>query len=83
MFSNISSMAISSGRESANFFKGIKSKHSDEAFEFLFWHTSSKYENSTFKTILQFNMPLVSHVSNIYIVDIYPNTTSFKVFWLA
>lgn len=61
MFSNMNSMAISSGRES-NFFKGIKSKHS-EAFEFLFWRSLGKYEHFTFKTMLELNMPLAAHVS--------------------
>lgn len=63
MFSNMNSMAISSGRES-DFFKGIKSKHS-EAFECLFWHSLGKYEHLTLKTTLEFNMPLAAHVSNI------------------
>lgn len=83
MFSNMNSMTLSSGRGSTNFFKGIKSKHADEAFEFLFWHSSGKYEHSTFKSILEFNMSLVAHVSNISLIDILSNTTSVKVFRLA
>lgn len=80
MFSNMNSMAISSGRES-DFFKGIKSKHS-EAFEFLFWHSLGKYEHLTFKTTLEFNMPLAAHVSNISMTDILSNTSFCRVFWL-
>lgn len=80
MFSNMNNMAISSGRGSTNFFKGIKSKHSDEAFEFLFWHSSGKYEHSTLKTILEVNMPLVAHVSNFFVIGSLSNRSSFKVF---
>lgn len=61
MFSNMNSMAIPSGRES-NFFKGIKSKHLED-FKFLFWHSLGKYEHFTFKTTLEFNIPLAAHVS--------------------
>lgn len=83
MFSNMSSLVISSSRWSTNFFKGVKSKQSDDAFEFLFWHSSGKYEHSTFKNILEFNIPLVVPMSNVSIIDILSNTSSFKVFWLA
>lgn len=80
MFSNMNSMVISSGRGSTNFFKGVKSKHSDDAFEFLFWHSSGKYEHSTFKNILEFNIPFVDPMSSISITYILSNTSSFKVF---
>lgn len=80
MFSNMNSMAISSGRGSTNFFKGIKSKYSDEAFEFLFWHSSGKYEHLTLKTVLEVNMPLVACVSNFSVIGSLSNRSSFKVF---
>jgi len=80
VFSNTNSVTISSGWGSTNFFKDIKSKHSDEAFEFLCWHSSGKYEHSTFKTVLEFSMSLVAHGSNISVSDILSNTSSFKAF---
>lgn len=80
MFSNMNSMVISSGRGPTNFFKGVKSKHYNDAFEFLFWHSTGKYEHSTFKNILEFNIPFVDPMSNISIIDILSNTSSFKVF---
>lgn len=60
MFSNMFSMAISSGRGSTDLFKGIKSKHTDEAFEFLLWCSSGIDEHSVFDSTLEFNMPTLT-----------------------